>query len=81
LFILNLFKLILNKASAMIISVHTDNMHGPDTAAEHGLSYLAEHDGKRLLFDTGMITFLMMVRTEFVTVLHFADQFNPKGWT
>lgn len=82
LFILKLFELILNKTSAMIISAHTDNLHGPDIAAEHGISYLAEHDGKRLLFDTAIITvftFLMIVRTVFITVLQFADQLNPKG--
>jgi 7,8-dihydropterin-6-yl-methyl-4-(beta-D-ribofuranosyl)aminobenzene 5'-phosphate synthase len=53
LFILKLFKLILNKIFTMIISVLTDNKPGSDTAAEHGLSYLVEHEGKNLLFDTG----------------------------
>lgn len=37
----------------MKISVLTDNAPGAYTAAEHGLSYLIEHDGKRILFDTG----------------------------
>ncbi len=37
----------------MIISILTDNKPGVNTSAEHGLSYLIEHDGKRLLFDTG----------------------------
>lgn len=37
----------------MIISVLTDNKPGENISAEHGLSYLVEHDGKRLLFDTG----------------------------
>lgn len=37
----------------MIISILTDNNPGVKTSAEHGLSYLVEHDGKRLLFDTG----------------------------
>jgi len=37
----------------MTISVLTDNHPGTHTPAEHGLSYLIEHDGKRLLFDTG----------------------------
>jgi 7,8-dihydropterin-6-yl-methyl-4-(beta-D-ribofuranosyl)aminobenzene 5'-phosphate synthase len=37
----------------MIISVLTDNHPGSHTPAEHGLSYFIEHDGKRLLFDTG----------------------------
>lgn len=37
----------------MTLTVLTDNHAGPLTAAEHGLSFLVEHDGKRLLFDTG----------------------------
>jgi len=37
----------------MTISILTDNSPGENTPAEHGLSYLIEHDGKRLLFDTG----------------------------
>ncbi len=37
----------------MMISVLTDNAPGPDTPAEHGLSYLVEHDGKTILFDAG----------------------------
>ena len=37
----------------MTISVLSDNTPGHDTAAEHGLSYLVEHNGKNLLFDTG----------------------------
>jgi len=37
----------------MTISILTDNSPGESTAAEHGLSYLIEHDGKKLLFDTG----------------------------
>ncbi len=37
----------------MNISILTDNYPGGHTLAEHGLSYLVEHDGKRLLFDTG----------------------------
>ena len=37
----------------MKISVLTENAPGTFTAAEHGLSYLIEHDGKRILFDTG----------------------------
>ncbi len=37
----------------MKISILTDNLSGTTTAAEHGLSYLIEHDGKRILFDTG----------------------------
>lgn len=37
----------------MKISVLTDNAPGTFTAAEHGLSYMIEHDSKRVLFDTG----------------------------
>lgn len=37
----------------MKISILVDNNPGTRTAAEHGLSYLIEYDGKRLLFDTG----------------------------
>ncbi len=37
----------------MTISILTDNYPGAHTPAEHGLSYLIEHDGKKLLFDTG----------------------------
>ena len=37
----------------MKISILTDNHPGVNTPAEHGLSYLIESDGKRLLFDTG----------------------------
>jgi len=37
----------------MKISVLTENNPGPLTAAEHGLSYLIEADGKRILFDAG----------------------------
>ena len=37
----------------MTISVLTENTSGPLTGAEHGLSYLIETDGKRILFDTG----------------------------
>ncbi|MBN1416111.1 MAG: MBL fold metallo-hydrolase [Bacteroidales bacterium] len=37
----------------MVISVLTDNMPGTRTEAEHGLSYLIEFEGKKLLFDTG----------------------------
>lgn len=37
----------------MIISILTDNNPGRNTTAEHGLSYLVEHNGKRFLFDTG----------------------------
>lgn len=37
----------------MIVSILTDNYAGGHTRAEHGLSYLVEHEGIRLLFDTG----------------------------
>ncbi|MBN2213617.1 MAG: MBL fold metallo-hydrolase [Bacteroidales bacterium] len=37
----------------MNISILTDNSPGKNTRAEHGLSYLIEYDGKRVLFDTG----------------------------
>jgi len=37
----------------MKISVLTENHAGSITMAEHGLSYLIELDGKRILFDTG----------------------------
>ncbi len=37
----------------MKISILTDNNPGTFTQAEHGLSYLIEHDGKKILFDTG----------------------------
>lgn len=37
----------------MKISILTDNHSGTHTPAEHGLSYLIEHDNKKLLFDTG----------------------------
>ncbi len=37
----------------MTIKILTDNRPGPVTGAEHGLSYLIEHDNKTVLFDTG----------------------------
>jgi 7,8-dihydropterin-6-yl-methyl-4-(beta-D-ribofuranosyl)aminobenzene 5'-phosphate synthase len=37
----------------MQVTVLTDNYAGVHTPSEHGLSYLIEYDGKRLLFDTG----------------------------
>jgi 7,8-dihydropterin-6-yl-methyl-4-(beta-D-ribofuranosyl)aminobenzene 5'-phosphate synthase len=37
----------------MTVSILTDNNPGRNTQAEHGLSYLIEYEGKRLLFDTG----------------------------
>jgi len=37
----------------MRVSILTENHAGPLIDAEHGLSYLIEADGKRILFDTG----------------------------
>jgi len=37
----------------MTISILTDNLPGRHTEAEHGLSFLVEHDGRKVLFDTG----------------------------
>ena len=37
----------------MQISVLTDNSAGSFTMAEHGLSYLIQYNGQRILFDTG----------------------------
>ncbi len=37
----------------MKISILADNCPGDNLPAEHGLSYLIESDGKKLLFDTG----------------------------
>ena len=37
----------------MKLSVLTENTAGGRFGAEHGLSYLIEHDGKTILFDTG----------------------------
>jgi 7,8-dihydropterin-6-yl-methyl-4-(beta-D-ribofuranosyl)aminobenzene 5'-phosphate synthase len=41
------------KTPKMKISVLTENQPGLFTPAEHGLSYLIEYDGNRILFDTG----------------------------
>ena len=43
----------------MKISVLTENHAGSYTMAEHGLSYLIEHHGKRILFDTGQSDLFM----------------------
>jgi 7,8-dihydropterin-6-yl-methyl-4-(beta-D-ribofuranosyl)aminobenzene 5'-phosphate synthase len=43
----------------MTISVLKDNHRGSHTPAEHGLSYLIEYDGKRILFDTGQSDMFM----------------------
>lgn len=37
----------------MKISILTDNNPGGKTGAEHGLSYFIEHEGRKILFDTG----------------------------
>jgi len=37
----------------MKITILTDNYPGKYTDAEHGLSYLIEYEGKKILFDTG----------------------------
>jgi len=37
----------------MTITILSDNHAGSFTGAEHGLSYFIEHDGKKILFDTG----------------------------
>jgi 7,8-dihydropterin-6-yl-methyl-4-(beta-D-ribofuranosyl)aminobenzene 5'-phosphate synthase len=37
----------------MLLTVLVDNVAGADLGAEHGLSYLIEHKGKHILFDTG----------------------------
>ena len=39
--------------TTMKVFVLTENNPGPLTGAEHGLSYLIESDGRRILFDTG----------------------------
>ncbi|MBE0673073.1 MAG: MBL fold metallo-hydrolase [Bacteroidales bacterium] len=44
----------------MKISVLADNMAGPHTPAEHGLSYLLESEGKKILFDTGQSDLFLM---------------------
>lgn len=41
------------------ISVLTDNQPGTSTQAEHGLSYLVEADGRKVLFDTGQSDLFM----------------------
>ena len=37
----------------MKISILVDNTPGPNTLAEHGLSYFVDYKGKQILFDTG----------------------------
>jgi 7,8-dihydropterin-6-yl-methyl-4-(beta-D-ribofuranosyl)aminobenzene 5'-phosphate synthase len=41
------------KKTIMRVSVLTENQPGSFTPAEHGLSYLIEYDGIKILFDTG----------------------------
>jgi 7,8-dihydropterin-6-yl-methyl-4-(beta-D-ribofuranosyl)aminobenzene 5'-phosphate synthase len=55
----------------MTISILTDNNPGVYTGAEHGLSYLIEFDGKRLLFDTGQSNlFLKNAETMGIDMTH-----------
>lgn len=44
----------------MVVSILTDNYPGGHTGAEHGLSYLIEHGGVRLLFDTGQSNLFLL---------------------
>lgn len=44
----------------MVVSILTDNYPGGYTGAEHGLSYLIEHDGLRLMFDTGQSNLFLL---------------------
>jgi 7,8-dihydropterin-6-yl-methyl-4-(beta-D-ribofuranosyl)aminobenzene 5'-phosphate synthase len=44
----------------MTISILADNFPGHNLPSEHGLSYLIEFDGKRLLFDTGQSNLFLM---------------------
>lgn len=37
----------------MRVSILVDNTPGPNTLAEHGLSYLIDYEDKKILFDTG----------------------------
>ena len=37
----------------MKLTVLVDNFAGGELGAEHGISYYIEHDGFKLLFDTG----------------------------
>lgn len=43
----------------MIVSILSENRAGEKTGAEHGLSYLVEYDGKKVLFDTGQSNLFM----------------------
>jgi 7,8-dihydropterin-6-yl-methyl-4-(beta-D-ribofuranosyl)aminobenzene 5'-phosphate synthase len=44
----------------MKIYILTENAPGTYTGSEHGLSYLIEHDGKRILFDAGQSDLFMV---------------------
>jgi 7,8-dihydropterin-6-yl-methyl-4-(beta-D-ribofuranosyl)aminobenzene 5'-phosphate synthase len=58
----------------MKISVLTDNAPGSKTLSEHGLSYLIEHDGQIILFDTGQSDLFMhnarIMGIDLTTVTH-----------
>lgn len=43
----------------MIVSILSENRAGKITGSEHGLSYLVEYDGKKVLFDTGQSNLFM----------------------
>ena len=49
----------------MKLSVLTENCAGTKFGAEHGLSYLIEVAGKRLLFDTGILSCFFICLTFF----------------
>ena len=51
----------------MKISILAENAPGTYTGSEHGLSYLIEHDGRRILFDTGQSD-LFLVNAEIMGV-------------
>lgn len=48
-----LCNLVLLEFIKMKISILVDNIAGPHTLSEHGLSYLVEYNGHKILFDTG----------------------------
>lgn len=48
----------------MTISILTDNKPGSHLRAEHGLSYLVEHNGTTILFDTGQSNLFMENATQ-----------------
>ncbi len=57
----------------MRVAVLTDNHAGSHTMAEHGLSYLIEHDGKRILFDTGQSDLFLRNAERMNTVIEKTD--------